>query len=147
MPGRSNIRLISARRLAALVLVCTAALAVAPAAYAGPPGTRNFHRCGTALFTGSGSQTYRGYVYGSPGSVMQYWVRAKNVNVLGWLGSVSAGQHSTNIGLWPYRSAWVYSPAIFPANRYQRRFSYSVGISPTSDASAIALELWAPLCS
>jgi hypothetical protein len=133
--------------LALTLVLATALSASGVAQAAGPPGTRNFKLCRTIMFTAHASRTYTGTIYSRlPNSVMQYWVRTKNVNVLGWLGSVTVGGHYDRFLMPPFGSRWTYSQALFPANVHTRAYRYSITVSPDSDASALGLELWAPSC-
>jgi hypothetical protein len=114
----------------------------------GPPGTANFSRCRVYLFASSSSQTYAGWIYASaPNTLTQYWVRVRNLNILGWVGMVTANNRTVSVGLWPYYSQWVSGPAMWSMNPRQRAYWSAVTISPTSDASSLSVEIWAPRCS
>jgi len=104
-------------------------------------------RCQVFSFTSSGSRTYYGKVYASTaGSVLQYYVKVTNYNILGWSGTVFLDGFATPLFLLPYQSKWVGGPAIF-LSRYQRAWQYKLGVSPNSDASVIGLQVYAPKCS
>lgn len=133
--------LLVATAVASLTLAATAS----PAGAHTPPSTLT--RCNVHIFTNPGTVTFHGWVYARTAySVLQYWVRVKNVNILGWLGNVSPNGANHMMYLTPFGSHWAPSPAIFLAPR-QRAYYYSVTVSPNSDASALAVEVYAPRCS
>jgi hypothetical protein len=106
-----------------------------------------YRACRVHTFTAHGSRTYTGMVYARlPYSVLVYYVLVKNYNILAWSGTVSIDRYSRDTWLLPYGSRWMSSPAIF-LGPGQRRWQYTITVSPNSDASVLGLTVYAPRCS
>ena len=140
-------------RVAAVFALIVALLAPAAASapsgpqHKGPPNKR-WHRCRSYIVSGPAHLT--GYTWvriaGPKGSstVTQHFVRVRNMNVLGWVGDVTVdGYQHPRMWLYPGKSHWVPSPALI-VNR--RKVGYSIEIDPVSDATSLAVEVFAARC-
>jgi hypothetical protein len=135
-------------RLALLVALAIAPAAGAQTAHKGPP-SKYWHRCRSYIV--SGPVHLAGYTYVTLGRygeapATQHFVRVRNMNVLGWVGGVAVdGNDHPRLWLLPGKSHWAQSRVlILPAHR--KRVGFSIDIDPVSDATSLAVELWASRC-
>jgi hypothetical protein len=135
-------------RLALVTALVLASTAGAQPTHKGPP-SRYWHRCRSYIVTGPAHLT--GYTYvtldrwgNAPAT--QHFVRVRNVNVLGWVGDIAVdGNDHPRLWLPPGKSHWAQSRVlILPAHR--KRVGFSIDIDPVSDATSLAVELWASRC-
>ena len=136
-----------------LVLALVVGLAVDAAAGATPthkgPPSKFWYRCRSYIVSGPVHLT--GYTYvrldrSGNAPVTQHFVRVRNMNVLGWVGDIAVdGNDHPRLWLPPGKSHWAQSRIlILPAHR--KRVGFSIDIDPISDATSLAVELWASRC-
>jgi hypothetical protein len=131
--------------LAALVVASGAG---ARGAHKGPP-SKYWHRCRSYIVSGPVHLT--GYTYvkldrSGNAPVTQHFVRVRNLNILGWVGDIAVdGYEHPRLWLPPGKSHWAQSRIlILPPHR--KRVGFSIDIDPISDATSLAVELWAARC-
>lgn len=132
----------------AAALLAAAATAAGAPLHKGPPSPY-WHRCASFIVTGPAHLTgYTWVTLGPSGEapVTQHFVRVRNMNVLGWVGDIAVdGNDHPRLWLLPAKSHWAQSRIlILPARK--RRVPYSIDIDPVSDATSLAVELWASRC-
>jgi hypothetical protein len=135
-------------RLALVTALVLATTAGAQPMHKGPP-SKAWHRCRSYIVSGPARLT--GYTYvrldrWGNAPLTQHYVRVRNMNVLGWVGDVAVdGYDHPRLWLLPGKSHWAQSRVlILPAHR--KRVGFSIDIDPVSDATSLAVELWASRC-
>ena len=134
--------------LALLAGLAIASGAGAQATHKGPP-SKYWYRCRSWIVSGPAHLTGYTYVrldrYGNA-PVTQHFVRVRNMNVLGWVGDIAVdGNDHPRLWLLPGRSHWAQSRILILPARH-RRVGFSIDIDPVSDATSLAVELWAARC-
>lgn len=138
------------RRYAAAAGLSAIAVLFAPAstsAHKGPPN-KAWHRCHTWIVSGPAHLSAYTYVriVGPKGAsaATQQFVRVRNMNVLGWVGDVTVDNYQhPRLWLYPGKSHWIPSPVLI-VNR--QKVGASIDIDPVSDATSLAVELFAGRC-
>ena len=135
-------------RLALVTALVLASTAGAQPTHKAPP-SKAWHRCRSYIVSGPAHLT--GYTYvrldrNGNAPVTQHYVRVRNMNILGWVGDVAVdGYDHPRLWLPPGKSHWAQSRVlILPAHR--KRVGFSIDIDPVSDATSLAVELWASRC-
>jgi hypothetical protein len=67
-----------------------------------------------------------------------YYVRVRNMNILGWSGVLYAGSTDRSIWMFPGMSTWVDSPVIITRDRLY----WFAGDDPISDATSLLIQVW-----
>jgi hypothetical protein len=129
------------RPLRRLVLLTALALALVTAGAAKADPAPQGNQTLRAQWIVSGPFSRSGYFAIRGGGVFVYYVRVRNMNFLGWAGSIYVGTTDRNLFLLPGVSTWVDSPAIITPP-LSSRLHWSVGVDPISDATSLLVQLW-----